>query len=119
MAKFFQRLGSKKEKYLVLIKILSIEVSVTEVIERISIEWKRGEKKSETKAMFELAPQKHQALINETFSKSSIFYYAPKAQTYFKKLTQIRVKGYAAVGGKEKSLGVVEIDISQFVGAQN
>ncbi len=82
-------------------KILSIEISVTEVIERISIEWKRGEKKSETKAMFELSPMKHQALINETFTKSSVFYFAPKTQTYFKKMAHIRVK----------------IDISQFVGA--
>ena len=59
MAKFFQRLGSKKERFVVLMKILSLEVSVTEFFDRISIEWKRGEKKSETKAMFELSPLKH------------------------------------------------------------
>lgn len=117
MAKFFKRLGSKKERFLVLMKILSLELSVQEPVERISIEWKRGEKKSETKAIFELGPQKHQTQINETFSKSSVFYYAPKSQSYFKKLAQIRVKGF--IFGKEKHLGEVELDISQFVGAQN
>lgn len=48
MAKFFQRMGSKKETFLVLMKILSLEISVTEHIDRISIEWKRGEKTSQT-----------------------------------------------------------------------
>ena len=58
MAKFFARLGSKKELHLVLMKILQLEIAVSEPYERISIEWKRGEKKSETKAIFELNPHK-------------------------------------------------------------
>ena len=59
MAKFFQRLGSKKERYLILMKILSLEVSVTENFDKISIEWRRGEKLSSTKAIFYLSPSKH------------------------------------------------------------
>ena len=92
-------------------KILSLELTVSEPFERISIEWKRGEKKSETKAIFEVSPQKHQTLINETFTKTSVFYFASKSQTYFKKMANIRVKGYT-LGGKERCLGEVELDIS-------
>lgn len=69
MAKYFQRIGSKEESFLIIMKILSLEIAVTEAYERISIEWKRGEKKTETKAIFELSPQKHTTLINETFTK--------------------------------------------------
>jgi hypothetical protein len=79
MAKFFQRIGTKKERFLILMKILQLEVSpLTETFERISIEWKRGEKKSETPAIFELSSHKQATQINETFSKSSVFYYSPK-----------------------------------------
>ena len=94
MAKFFARLGSKKELYQISMKILQLEVAVTENYERISIEWKRGEKKSETKALFDLNPHKQSTLINETFTKSSQFYFAPKSQTFHKKLALIRVKGF-------------------------
>ena len=90
---------------------------LTDSYEKISIEWKRGEKKSETPAIFELSPHKQATQINETFSKSSVFYYSPKQQTYHKKLAQIRVKGF--LNGKEKLLGETEIDISAFVGSSN
>jgi hypothetical protein len=93
MEKFFQRFGSKKEKFLVLMKILQLEISVQEPFEKISIEWKRGEKKSETKAIFELSPHKQQTQINETFTKSSVFFFSHKSQTYFLKLANIRVRG--------------------------
>lgn len=117
MAKFFKRLGSKKERYLILMKILSLEIGVTEPVERISIEWRRGEKKSETSTIFDLSPTKHQTLINETFSKTSVFYFAPKTQTFFKKLAHIKVKGFTF--GKERSLGECELDLSVLVGSQN
>jgi hypothetical protein len=58
MAKFFARLGSKKELHMIIMKIIQLEIAVTESYERISIEWKRGEKKSETKAIFDLNPHK-------------------------------------------------------------
>jgi hypothetical protein len=115
MAKFFARMGSKKEQYLVLMKILQLEIAVTESFEKISIEWNRGDKTSATKAIFELNPHKQFTLINETFSKSSQFYFAPKTQTFYKKLTTIKIKGNNAKG-KECVLGECEIDISQFVG---
>lgn len=50
------RMGAKKEKFLVIMKILSIEVPVKEPVSRMSIEWKRGKKKSETKNTFDLTP---------------------------------------------------------------
>jgi hypothetical protein len=79
----------------------------------MSIEWKRGKKKSETKNAFELSPQKPLALVNETFSKSSVFYLSSKTGKYFKKIANIRVKGYSSTSGsKEKILGDLELDIS-------
>jgi len=110
------RMGTKKEKFLVLMKILSIEIPVKEPHQRITIEWKRGNKKSETKSTFELTKEKPMAVINETFSKSSVFYKSTKNDKYFKKLAHIRVKGYAASNGnKEKILGELELDISLFM----
>jgi hypothetical protein len=56
------------------------------------------------------------AVINETFSKSSVFYKSTKTEKYFKKLAYIRVKGYAAsTGNKEKLMGELELDISLFM----
>lgn len=110
------RMGTKKEKFLVLMKILSVEIPVKETASRMSIEWKRGNKKSETKTPFELTKEKPISYINETFSKVSIFYKSTKTEKYFKKLAHFRVKGYTASGGnKEKILGELELDISLFM----
>lgn len=82
----------------------------------MTIEWKRGNKKSETKTTFELTPEKPIAYVNETFSKNSVFYKSTKTDKYFKKLAQIRVKGYSASSGyKEKIMGELELDISLFM----
>ena len=83
----------------------------------MTIEWRRGDKKSETRTTFELQPGKPLAFVNETFSKSSVFYLNNKTGKYFKKLAVIRVKGYTESGGnKEKIMGEIELDISNFVG---
>jgi hypothetical protein len=60
----------------------------------MTIEWRRGDKKSETRTTFELKPENPLAFVNETFSKSSVFYLNSKTGNYFKKLAVIRVKGY-------------------------
>eukprot|EP00347_Sterkiella_histriomuscorum_P015977 403354973 len=116
MSKFLMRMGTKKERFLVLMKILSVEIPVKETVNKMSIEWRRGNKKSETKTAFELTREKPIAYVNETFSKASIFYKSTKTEKYFKKLAHIRVKGYTASGGsKEKILGELELDISLFM----
>ena len=116
MSKFLMRMGTKKERFLVLMKILSVEIPVKETVQRMTIEWRRGNKKSETKTTFELTKEKPIAYVNETFSKASIFYKSTKTEKYFKKLANIRVKGYTASGGnKEKILGELEVDISLFM----
>jgi len=86
MSKFLMRMGTKKEKFLVLMRILSVEIPVKETISRMSVEWRRGNKKSETKTPFELTKEKPIAFLNETFSKISIFYKSTKSEKYFKKL---------------------------------
>lgn len=116
MSKFLMRMGTKKERFLVLMKILSVEIPVKETVSKMTIEWRRGNKKSETKTPFELTREKPIAYVNETFSKASIFYKSTKTEKYFKKLANIRVKGYTTSGGnKEKILGELELDISLFM----
>lgn len=111
------RMGTKKQKFLIIMKILSVEIPVKEDVQRMTIEWRRGDKKSETKTTFELSPQKPLAFVNETFSKSSVFYLNSKTGKYFKKMAVIRVKGYMeSYGNKEKIMGELELDISHFVG---
>jgi hypothetical protein len=56
MAKFLSRMGTKKEKFLIMMKIISVEIPVKETVTKMSIEWKRGDKKSETKTPFEINP---------------------------------------------------------------
>lgn len=83
----------------------------------MTIEWRRGDKKSETRTTFDLSPKKPLAFVNETFSKASVFYMNSKTGKYFKKLAIIRVKGYTqSSGNKEKVMGELELDISNFVG---
>ena len=48
MSKYLKRYGSKKEKYYVFMKIISVESPVMEPYNNVVIEWKRGNKKSET-----------------------------------------------------------------------
>ena len=110
-------MGAKKQKFLIIMKILSVEIPVKELVQRMSIEWRRGDKKSETRTTFELDPSKPLAFVNETFSKSSVFYLNSKTGKYFKKMAVIRVKGYMeSFGNKEKVIGELELDISNFVG---
>ena len=94
MAKYLKRMGAKKENFLILMKIISIDIPVKEHIRRVSIEWKRGDKKSETKNQLELTPDKTFSLVNETFSKLSVFYMNSKTGKYFKKAALMRVKGF-------------------------
>ena len=110
------RMGTKKEKFLVLMKVLSIEIPVKEPVSRMTIEWKRGDKKSETKTPFAITPEQPVAYVNETFSKASVFYRSTKTDKYFKKLVHIRARGFTQSGGaKEKILGELELDLSLFV----
>lgn len=45
-----------------------------------------------------------------------MFYKSTKTEKYYKKLVQIRVKGYCESNGyKEKILGELELDISLFM----
>jgi len=48
MSKYIKRYGAKKEKLYVLMKIISVEIPVKEPYSKIVIQWKRGNKKSET-----------------------------------------------------------------------
>ncbi len=116
MSKFLMRMGSKKEQFLVSMTIVSLEIPVKETIKKVSIEWKRGNKKSETKTPYVISEDEQRIEINETFTKQSKFYKNTKTGTYFKKLALFRVKGHpTSMGGKEKILGELELDISLFM----
>ena len=50
MSKFFSRMvGTKKEMFFVLMKIIEIDIPTKEIVNKVQIEWKRGNKKSVTK----------------------------------------------------------------------
>ena len=113
MSKVFRDLGSKKEKYYVIMKIISVEIPVKEKYTNVHLEWKRGSKKSNTKQTLELTPQNPVAVFLETFSKHSVFY--TKNNTIYKKLINIRIKG-TNEQKKDKLLGEIDLNISEFVG---
>jgi len=54
----------------------------------------------------------------ETFTKHSLFFKDNKSGKYHKKMALIKVKG-TNVGGKEKLLGEIELDIAAYAGMQN
>jgi hypothetical protein len=43
-------MGTKKEKFLIQMKVVSIEIPVKEKMTGVTVFWKRGDKKSETKS---------------------------------------------------------------------
>src|SRR5687768_10110215 len=118
MSKYIKRYGAKKEKLYVLMKIISVEMPVKEAYNKIVIEWKRGNKKSETTADQNLTPYSPVAVFLETFTKHSLFYKDNKTGKYHKKMALLKVKGNNA-GGKEKLLGEIDLDIAEYVGKMN
>ncbi len=103
-------MGTKKERFLIQMKINEVEIQVTEKVERVAIEWRRGDKKHLTKDVYELTPENSILSINETFQKLSVFYKDEKKEKYFKKDVNIKVLGFIA--GYFRTLGEVNFDIS-------
>jgi hypothetical protein len=48
MSKYLKRVGTKKDEFLIQMKILSVTIPVKEPVERLVIEWRRGNKRNET-----------------------------------------------------------------------
>lgn len=101
MAKFIKRLGTKKLDFLIAIKVLSLELNAKETVQRLTIEWVRGDQKSETKKFFSLQPEESRITFDEPiiFTKESVFYLHTKTNKYDKKDCFIRVKGYTESTG--------------------
>lgn len=122
MAKFLQRLGTKKEKHLIELTIISIQIPVKELVKPIFIEWKRGDKRDTSKTYLEIDPARDgpagNIKVNETFKKLSQFYHSEKKDSYFKKMVSLKVKN--ATGPlSAKLLGEIDFDIAPFVGLKN
>lgn len=116
MSKYIKRYGAKKEKLYVLMKIISVEIPVKEPHHHLVIEWKRGNKKSETTAADQnLSAESPAAVFLETFTKHSVFFKDNKTGKYHKKMAILKVKG-KNVAGKEKLLGEIELDIAEYAG---
>ena len=93
MSKYLKRYGSKKEKYYVFMKIISVALPVKEHYSKVVIEWRRGDKKSETVSEQSLSPENPVAVFLETFSKHSLFYKDNKTGKFFKKVAKFKVRG--------------------------
>ena len=104
MSKYIKRMGTKKEKFFIEMKIISLEIPVKELIEKVKIEWVRGKTKSTTEYFYELSPENPIAKIDENFTNLSVFY-KDKKDKYFKKDALIRVVGLSSTSRKEKLLG--------------
>ncbi|CDW79311.1 UNKNOWN [Stylonychia lemnae] len=117
MTKFLKRLGTKKQKYLISMQIVSIEIPADEMIQRMTLEWRRGKKKFETKNYFQISPERQKVEINEIFSKVSMFYLHQKTNKHEKKDCSLKLKGFTASSGfKEKVIGVIKFELSDYVG---
>lgn len=57
MLKGIKRIGFKKEKFYVYMKIVSVEIPVKEPFTNVRVEWKRGNKRSITEQERFLTPQ--------------------------------------------------------------
>lgn len=55
-------------------RILSVDIPVKEPTTDVTIEWKRGQKKSVAKASSDITPLNHVLLFEDVFKKMSYFY---------------------------------------------
>lgn len=83
MAKFFQRLGFKKENFLITMEILNLKVPVKSKAESVTVEWIRGAKHDVSKSQVNLDPENPEASFTDVFKKLSIFYRDEKTNKYF------------------------------------
>jgi len=66
--------------------ILSLTMQSEENIDKIVIDWKRGDKKSSTRSFYTITPDQRIAEINETFKKLSLFFKDEKKGTFQRKM---------------------------------
>ena len=98
-------------------KVISVEVPVQAPCEKVTVEWTRGDKVCVTKNQFELTPEKPLALVNETFTKNSIFYKINKTDNYQNKMAILKVKGICPkMDMNLRVIGDCEINITQSMG---
>eukprot|EP00347_Sterkiella_histriomuscorum_P005643 403355813 len=117
MAKFLKRIGTKKQEYLVSIKIKALELHAQTNVQRMTIEWVRGDKRSETKKYFALSTDQTRVELDEIFTKESVFYLHQKTNKYDKKDCWIRVKGHTETTGyKPTYLGQIKLELSNYIG---
>ena len=115
MFKGISRLGYKKEKFFVYMKIIQVEVPVKETFSNVCVEWKRGNKSRITSGSKSLTPQQQVVTFEETFSKHSIFYRDEKNNNTYQKFALFKVRGNNEEG-KPKILGEINLNISSYVG---
>lgn len=107
-----------KAKHIVMMKVTQVDIPVDEIVKRITIEWKRGQRRIQSRGTFELAPGQQMATPNESFFHISQFEFVKKYNSYEKKLVHVKLKGYSESSKYKKTrlLGERLIDISQYVG---
>ena len=115
MSKYIKRMKTQKERYLIVMNILSLKMDVTEDVDKIIIEWRRGNKKSVTRDFYRLSTLNQVTDVGEIFKKLSVFYKDEKKGVFMKKNVLMKLTG--CVKNKVKSLGHVQFDLSGLVGS--
>jgi hypothetical protein len=85
--------GTKKEKHLIIMRIVSIEIPVKEPYCNVKIQWKRGDLKLETTSRIVINPDQPCTQVDQIFKKLSAFYRSTKSGKYQQKMAHISVKG--------------------------
>ncbi len=98
------------DMYMIIMKVVSIEIPVKEDSFQVRVEWTRGDLKREGRKRFDITPTETKVQVNETFLKMSAF--KRKANgSYGNKKAHIAVTGFNHIG-KVKFLGELDLELS-------
>ena len=117
MMKLFGGGSSKeREQFMVIIKVVTLDIPVKEEVKQVHIDWVRGDFKREGQKKFNMGEglQKVEN-INEMFLKQSKFIKLKKINQYKPKNCLFNIQGLNNAG-KTKVLGELEIELTQFIG---
>ena len=99
--------------FMIIMKVLWVEIPVKEEVFQVRIEWTRGDFKREGKKRLELNPDNYRKDVDEIFLKMSAF--KRKANGSYKiKNAIFTVTGLNHLG-KVKFLGEIEVELSQYL----
>jgi len=83
MAKYLNRISNTvKESLLIHVHVLGVYLPVLQPVDKLVVDWKRGNARSQTQKQLSISPECPIAEFDEAFRKLSIFYREPKRGKY-------------------------------------